>query len=399
MDVDDDDDNNDADCAICYRIKKFPVDLQCGHSYFLPFIHKVHTYSHANMQSFQCPYCRRQVSVPPSMTISSSLQYYLKSKSPWLQYKSSNTLGEILMALAAGTGSVFILEYLITQHNIDPLTTLYANGRNLMHVAASRPNLVSCKWLCCNGYLELATHLSDENLSPAHEAIKNSNYAASFVFDLFSDHEVLPDNWIDLASVSLNASILIGVIEKSTLGKCDILDDNVITQFELIIQYGRVDILFWLYSSDLERQSVYFNEERRELIHKKLIGGLNSNRGDMEVFMNYVEVAEKLRWEIANCDSGFKQMILDGAPVVKIENMIKHQKELIKKAKNLLLDTDYLEISFDGIVQHGLNPLETAVHRGYLHLIGWILKMPDKDATEAVTQILTIYSRWKHNCV
>ncbi|KAI5060819.1 hypothetical protein GOP47_0025239 [Adiantum capillus-veneris] len=419
-DDEDDDDNyavaNDADCAICYRIKRFPVELECGHSYCLSCIRQVHTYSHANMQSFQCPYCRRHLSVPPSMTISSSLQYYLKSKSPWLHHKSSNTLGEILMALAAGTGSVFILEYLIVQHNIDPATTLYAKGRNLMHIAASRPNLVSCKWLCCNGYLELATRFSDENLSPVHEAINNSNYAASFAFDVFYEHEVLPDNWIDLAVVSPNSGIvhtaewslshectdaiskllainapldqLITVINKSTLGKCDIFDDNVITQFEFIIQCGRVDVLIWLYNSNLKRQWIYFNEERREFIRKK-IGELDSNRSAMEAFINDVEMAEKLGCEINNCNSNFKQMILDGAPVVDIENVIEHQKELIKKAQVLLLKKGYAEISFDDIVQHALNPLEIAAHHGHLHLLDWILKMPDTDITEAVSRILS----------
>ncbi|KAI5060820.1 hypothetical protein GOP47_0025240 [Adiantum capillus-veneris] len=419
-DEDEEEDNvaaNDSDCAICYRIKRFPVELQCGHSYCLSCIRKVHTYSNANMQSFQCPCCRRHLSLPPSMTISSSLQYHLKSKSPWLQYKSSNTLGEILMALAAGTGSVFILEHLITRHNLDPLTTLYANGRNLMHLAASRPNLISCKWLCFNGYLELATRLCDEFLSPVHEAINNSNYAASLVLDLFSDHKVLPGNWIDLALVSPNASIvhtaewtlsheytaaiskllatnapldiLIAVINKSTFGKCEIFDeDDINSQLDFIIQCGRVDVLIWLYNSDVDRQCMYFNKEHQDFIRKK-IGELDSNRSAMEAFMKEVETAEKLRFEVSDCYLGFQQMIIDGAPVVEIESVINHQKELMKKAQNLILKTGHWQISFDGIVRHGLNPLETAVCHGHLHLIKWILKMPDRDITEGVSQIFS----------
>ncbi|MCO5592429.1 hypothetical protein L7F22_046431 [Adiantum nelumboides] len=404
--------SNDDLCAICYNVKKFPVELQCGHSYCLLCICKVRTYLHANMQSFQCPYCHRHVSIPPSMTISSSLQYHLESESPWLQYQPSNTLVEILMALAAGTGSVFILEYLITQHNMDPLTTLYANGQNLMHLAASRFNFLSCKWLCLNGYLKIATCLSNGNLSPVHEAINNSKYAASLIFDLFFEHKVLPYNWIDLAIASSNAGIvhsaecalshvftaaisyllsvnadldqLICVIDKSTFGKCHIFDDNVInSQLECIIQCGRVDVLIWLYNSDIGRQLTYFNRECREFIWKK-IGKLHLSRRAMEAFMEDVEAAEKLKLEISKCNSRFHKLIVGGAPIIEIENTINSQKEMIKNSQNLNLKVSY--ISFDHIVGHGLKPLKMTVHHGHLHLIDWILKIPGTDLTETVSQ-------------
>ncbi|MCO5579345.1 hypothetical protein L7F22_033201 [Adiantum nelumboides] len=259
--------------------------------------------------------------------------------------------------------------------------------------------------------------LSDENLSPIHEAINNSNYAASMAFDLFYDHKVLPDNWMNLAIVSPNSGIvhtaewtlsrectaaiskllavnapldqLIKVIDKSSLGKCEILNDDVInSQFELIIRCGRVDILIWLYNSDLRRQYTYFNKERQKFICKK-VGELESNRSALEAFLDDVESAEKLGYEINGCNSGFRQMVLDGAPVIEIENLIKHQKELITKTQNLTLKTGYLQISFNKIIQHGLNSLETAVHHGHLHLIDWILTMPDTDLTDALPQIFS----------
>ncbi|MCO5608106.1 hypothetical protein L7F22_062311, partial [Adiantum nelumboides] len=96
--------------------------------------------------------------------------------------------------------------------------------------------------------------------------------------------------------------------------------------------------------SDLRRQYTYFNKERQKFICKK-VGELESNRSALEAFLDDVESAEKLGYEINGCNSGFRQMVLDGAPVIEIENLIKHQKELITKTQNLTLKTGYLQIS------------------------------------------------------
>jgi hypothetical protein len=210
---------NDNDCEICIRPIVLPEELACGHTFCRTCLTKWANICAQHQQAEEpplapqamtmtCPKCRCMTLPPKRMTVVNKLVHYLAADSPWLEYEPTMTVGEVLLGLAAGTGSVAILEWLVLVKGVDPLQVLFPRGRNVMHIAAMRGNMFSVKTLIALDFQALAHQPSSEGKTPVDELLSDCSMEnADAVLDVLAQCSLLPAGWEERAAQSSSTGI------------------------------------------------------------------------------------------------------------------------------------------------------------------------------------------------
>ncbi|CEP01409.1 hypothetical protein PBRA_002015 [Plasmodiophora brassicae] len=195
--VHDGDIDYDNMCPICYTSDCHRTALSCGHRFCEPCLLQWFSQRDELVTALSCPTCRSGVPVSARFLATSHL-YSILGELDWLKCSASMTVAEILVGIAAGFGSAFILQWLVETANID-VERLSFQGRTLLHIASDRGQTIICLWIL-HRHPALAGVVDSNGASPADTALSSSFVSESYhVLASFVNCGHVPRDWPNVA--------------------------------------------------------------------------------------------------------------------------------------------------------------------------------------------------------
>lgn len=346
------------------------------------------------------------------------LRTSLPHSAPWVQIESNMRVNDVLLALAAGFGSLSIMSWLIAE-GADPRRVKCGDG-NIMHIAVRFRTLSIVKWLGENGFLDLAMEFSDRGLSPLHQALQGAHVE---LVDYFLSKGVLTDDaqgrpWTfhaleshdnqmtqivrklgaqqaitqDLPNMLLGAPLkdLVDLMTSTDLwenGLWVLLHRDLAEAFRIflydVIRHGRVDVLGWLYTTEEANFDlvVRFLRDSHKLSSnwaRELAAQYGVNEQAINTLLDEVESQRRLRAKCKDLQEKFCMMLVQGAPVEDIENICETQDmvmDCVIPACRSKVEAFRIDFGKKLLPWNPYPPLQCVAREGHVDLVEWLLNV------------------------
>ncbi|KAJ2997411.1 hypothetical protein HDV02_005540 [Globomyces sp. JEL0801] len=186
-------------CDNCSENHGLVIPVFCNHKVCVNCINVNLKGKKSQRNVFKCPLCHEahNLLVMKLTKVASGVKI--------IEYHKSTTLGQLLASIASFTGSILILDWLITKKEVDISFVKYGQKRNnLMHIAAERGDFVICKWLKENGYHFLAFQKNELQQNPIEECMACLNFGSQLIFADFYHSGMMPSGSLSFGKLHGN---------------------------------------------------------------------------------------------------------------------------------------------------------------------------------------------------
>ncbi|KAJ3120787.1 hypothetical protein HK098_004243 [Nowakowskiella sp. JEL0407] len=267
-----------------------------------------------------------------------------------------------------------------------------------MHIVVENTSVASAKWLCVNGYSDLAYISSDDGETPIDVVLKSDSKNVDYIFLIFVSFNLLRKDWIKDALKAKSELIVKVAVEaqktieskrfiellpvadvdelersfrKSSLGdSMETLGEDFRAPFacliENVVKFDRIDFAKKIFNGELELQLFgrdVFKFTRNVAMKYGNLDRIESILEEMEL-TNYFESA------IYRLDSKFRKALQAGDSVDNLTVFIEQQDKLLLERSKVSVaqrDTEKITVDDDVFVEVCSN--------GHTHLIEWILSI------------------------
>jgi hypothetical protein len=416
---------NDS-CLLCSSNKVNPVQLNCLHTFCRSCLFKNYG-GEIHNRFIRCPICSPDYQASSKLNYIEKFMHDITNTASWIKEfvtSSGNfTFIQVLFALAAGSGSLFIFENVIESffQSVNPHTVYFSGERNILHIAASRDQIAIVKWLCENGYEHLAKVEDFYECTPVQFAIAHNSVNVVKYFqckgllsrkhfhDYSGDHPEISkllknySYYLKIRKIPelLNANAPLRefskIFDDISMMNCMQNDKenhlwlkNLVCVF--IPKASRLD-LFKLFFKEHSLRNILFENLNLKSSDLKLEVKRNSGY-QFSLFERVIDEAEDLhdKWlqlDIARGD--YEAFIDEGAEGEKIRAIMKEHNDLFTKIQkdfegvkgvSEIKLSDPLSVMF----VRELDPLSHAASYGSTNFVKWLLEQPEYSENYSLIQ-------------